>query len=398
MSAAFASPKFPILAKCPSGLEQVLASELEALGAEEIEPQLRAVAFRGDRRMLYAANYHCRTALRILLPFSRFTIATESDLYTQVKAIRWEEYFSASDTFAIDSTLLNSVYTHSHYASQRTKDAIADRFRDRTGKRPSVNIEDPDFRINLHMSRNEVTLSFDSSGTSLHRRGYHVANAEAPLSEVLAAGMVLLSGWDGQTNFIDPMCGSGTLLTEAAMIAMNLPAGYFRESFGFMKWKDFSKELWEDILNEALDNQQDIECIIRGSDISAKNLEAAAANLKAARLHKDVELEVMPFQKVVPPPPPGVVITNPPYGEKIRVEDINALYKELGNAFKRNFSGYRAWVISSDQQALKLIGLKPGKKFTLFNGPLECRYAGYDLYEGSRREFLTSNPHGRVNP
>jgi len=385
MSAAFISPQISLLAKCPAGLEEVLATELNDLGASKTEILFRAVAFEGDKRLLYAANYHCRTALRILLPVSRFSILTEQDLYTRIKAIRWEDYFSVSDTFAIDSTIVSSVFTHSHFVSQRVKDAIADRFREKTGQRPSVDIENPDFRINLHMNSNEVTVSFDSSGSSLHKRGYHVSNAEAPLSEVLAAGMILLSGWDGQSNFIDPMCGSGTLLTEAAMIAMNLPAGHFRESFGFMNWKDFDKALWDDILDEAMDQQRDINCMIKGSDISEKNLRSAMANLKQARLHKDVSLETIPFQEVIPPPAPGVMITNPPYGERIRVEDITALYQDLGNTLKRRFTGYQAWVISSDMRALKMIGLRPMKKHILFNGTLECRYAGFDLYDGSKK-------------
>ncbi|KAF5073726.1 Ribosomal RNA large subunit methyltransferase L [anaerobic digester metagenome] len=385
MSAAFISPQISLLAKCPAGLEEVLATELNDLGASKTELLHRAVAFEGDKRLLYAANYHCRTALRILLPVSRFSIHTEQDLYTRIKAIRWEDYFSISDTFAIDSTIVSSVFTHSHFVSQRVKDAIADRFREKTGQRPSVDIEKPDFRINLHMNSNEVTVSFDSSGSSLHKRGYHVSNAEAPLSEVLAAGMILLSGWDGQSNFIDPMCGSGTLLTEAAMIAMNLPAGHFRESFGFMNWKDFDKALWDDILDEAMDQQRDINCMISGSDISEKNLRSAMANLKQARLHKDVTLEAAPFQEIIPPPAPGVMVTNPPYGERIRVEDITALYQDLGNTLKRRFSGYQAWVISSDMRALKMIGLRPMKKYTLFNGPLECRFAGFDLYDGSKK-------------
>jgi putative N6-adenine-specific DNA methylase len=309
MSAAFISPQISLLAKCPAGLEEVLATELNDLGASKTELLHRAVAFEGDKRLLYAANYHCRTALRILLPVSKFSILTEQDLYTRIKAMRWEDYFSVSDTFAIDSTIVSSVFTHSHFVSQRVKDAIADRFREKTGQRPSVDIENPDFRINLHMNSNEVTVSFDSSGSSLHKRGYHVSNAEAPLSEVLAAGMILLSGWDGQSNFIDPMCGSGTLLTEAAMIAMNLPAGHFRESFGFMNWKDFDKALWDDILDEAMDQQRDINCMISGSDISEKNLRSAMANLKQARLHKDVTLEAAPFQEIIPPPAPGVMVT-----------------------------------------------------------------------------------------
>ena len=373
------------LAKCPSGLEEILAGELEALGALNIELLNRAVAFQGDKKLMYEANYRCRTALRILVPVTKFSIATEDDLYTSAKAIRWEDYFGTGNTFAIDTTLSASLFTHSQYVSLRVKDAIADRFREKTGIRPSVDIENPDFRISIHMYQNEVTVSFDSSGSSLHKRGYHVSNAEAPLSEVLAAGMILLSGWNGQSNFIDPMCGSGTLLIEAAMIALNLPAGQFRDEYGFMNWKNFDADLWEQVQNEAIEEQRDFDYIIQGSDISERNLRSAMANLKQARLHKDIELKVSAFQDMVPPEGGGVMITNPPYGERIKVDDIIQLYRDLGDALKRHYTGYQAWVISSDFRAVKMIGLRPMKKYTLFNGPLECRFAGFDLYEGSKR-------------
>ncbi|MCB9015155.1 MAG: class I SAM-dependent RNA methyltransferase [Lentimicrobiaceae bacterium] len=374
-----------MLAKSPAGLEEILAKELEDLGAEQIELLNRAVSFEGDKRLLYAANYRCRTALRILVPVTRFKIETEQDLYTSIKAIRWEDYLGTQNTIAINSTVTTSIFTHSHFVSLRAKDAIVDRFREKTGERPSVDIDNPDFRINLHIYKDEVDVSFDSSGASLHKRGYHVSNAEAPLNEVLAAGMILLSGWDGQSNFIDPMCGSGTLLIEAAMIAMNLPAGQYRNDYGFMRWKDFDKDLWEDVKNEALEDERDFNFRIIGSDISEYNLRSAAANLKEARLHKDIELKVSPFQRMTPPAGGGIMICNPPYGERIKVEDIVELYQELGNTLKQNYKGYKAWVISSDLRALKMIGLKPMKKYILFNGQLECRYAGFDLYEGSKR-------------
>lgn len=385
MAYVYSAPKLKMLAKSPAGLEEILAKELEDLGAEQIELLNRAVSFEGDKRLLYAANYRCRTALRILVPVTRFKIETEQDLYTSIKAIRWEDYLGTQNTIAINSTVTTSIFTHSHFVSLRAKDAIVDRFREKTGERPSVDIDDPDFRINLHIYKDEVDVSFDSSGASLHKRGYHVSNAEAPLNEVLAAGMILLSGWDGQSNFIDPMCGSGTLLIEAAMIAMNLPAGQYRNDYGFMRWKDFDKDLWEDVKNEALEDERDFNFRIIGSDISEYNLRSAAANLKEARLHKDIELKVSPFQRMTPPAGGGIMICNPPYGERIKVEDIVELYQELGNTLKQNYKGYKAWVISSDLRALKMIGLKPMKKYILFNGQLECRYAGFDLYEGSKR-------------
>lgn len=377
--------QYTCLAKCPANLETILASELEALGASDIQVLHRAVAFKGDKRLLYAANYQCRTALRILVPVATFSAETQDDFYQKVKNVRWEDYFSSAETFAINTTLSGTLFTHSHFVSQRAKDAIADRFRQKTGIRPSVNISDPDFRINVHLFNNEVTVSLDSSGDSLHKRGYHLSNAEAPLSEVLAAGMILLSGWDGNSHFVDPMCGSGTLLIEAALIAMKLPAGYFRESYGFMKWKDFDASLWKEVKQQASRHQCALGIKIIGSDISAVNLRSAAINVKKAGLHHDIGLRTGPFMQFVPPEAPGVLITNPPYGGRIQVNDIIELYRDLGNALKRNFSGYKAWVISADQKALKMIGLRPMKKTTLYNGPLECIYAGYELYEGSKK-------------
>ena len=374
-----------MLAKSPAGLEEILAGELRELGAKNIELLNRAVAFEGDKKLLYAANYRCRTALRILVPISHFSIETEQDLYTEIKSIRWEDYLGNGNTIAINSTVTSSVFTHSHYVSLRAKDAIVDRFREKTSERPSVDIDNPDFRINVHIYKDDVSISFDSSGASLHKRGYHVSNAEAPLNEVLAAGMILLSGWDAQSNFIDPMCGSGTLLIEAAMIAMNIPAGQFRDDYGFMHWKDYDKDLWEEVQNDALEQQREFEYKIMGSDISEYNLRSAAANLKQAGLEKEIELRVSPFQEITPPAGGGVMVCNPPYGERIQVEDIIELYQELGDTLKKNFKGYKAWVISSDFRALKMIGLKPMKKYILFNGQLECRYAGFDLYEGSKR-------------
>ena len=393
MSYTFPSSQIKLLAKCPSGLETTLAGELSDLGASNIEVLNRAVSFEGDKRLMYAANYQCRTALRILLPVKQFSILTEEDFYTNIKSIKWEDYFSTDETFAINSTLINSIFTHSQYVSQRTKDAIADRFREKTGIRPSVDIENPDFRINIHMNDNEVNLSFDSSGDSLHKRGYHVANAEAPISEVLAAGMIMLSSWDRNSTFIDPMCGSGTLLIEAAMIAMNLPAGIFREEYGFMKWKDFSKELWDDVVREAMEQKRDIDFEILGSDISAVNLRSAEANLRQANLQDNIQLKVSRFQDILPPEGHGVLITNPPYGERVHVDDIIELYQDLGNLLKRRFAGYKAWAISADLQAIKRIGLKPMKKHILFNGQLECRYVGFDLYDGSKKASKQEIPN-----
>jgi len=375
------------LAKSPAGLEDVLAEELSNLGATKVEILKRAVSFEGDQKLMYKANYHCRTALRILMPINQFTFQNENEFYDRIYELPWEEYLEPDQTLSIDSTIGSSIFTHSHFVSQRAKDAIADRFRERTGVRPSVDLENPDLRINMHIYRDTVNVSLDSSGASLHKRGYHTVNAEAPLSEVLAAGMIMLTGWHGECNFIDWMCGSGTLLIEAAMIAMNLPAGQFREEYGFMKWKDFSPQLWKQVKEDALNNQRDLEVEIRGSDISQRNLRAAESNIRNAYLHKDIQLRVADFRDIKPPEGAGILISNPPYGERIEVDDLYELYREMGNALKRNFEGYKAWLISSDLHAIKLVGLRPMAKKMLWNGQLECRFVGFDLYHGSKKDL-----------
>ncbi len=375
------------LAKSPAGLEEVLADELSNLGATKIEILKRAVSFEGDKKLMYKANYHCRTALRILMPINQFTFQNEKEFYNRIYELPWEEYLEPDQTLSIDSTIGSSIFTHSHFVSQRAKDAIADRFRERTGVRPSVDLENPDLRINMHIYRDTVNVSLDSSGASLHKRGYHTVNAEAPLSEVLAAGMIMLTGWHGETNFIDWMCGSGTLLIEAAMIAMNLPAGQFREEYGFMKWKDFSPQLWKQVKEDALNNQRDLEIEIRGSDISQRNLIAAESNIRNAYFHKDIQLRVADFRDIKPPEGAGILISNPPYGERIEVDDLYELYRDMGNALKRNFEGYKAWLISSDFHAIKLVGLRPMAKKMLWNGQLECRFVGFDLFHGSKKDL-----------
>lgn len=375
------------LAKSPAGLEEVLADELSNLGATKVEILKRAVSFEGDQKLMYKANYHCRTALRILMPINQFTFQNEKEFYDRIYELPWEEYLEPDQTLSIDSTIGSSIFTHSHFVSQRAKDAIADRFRERIGVRPSVDLENPDLRINMHIYKDTVNVSLDSSGASLHKRGYHTVNAEAPLSEVLAAGMIMLTGWHGECNFIDWMCGSGTLLIEAAMIAMNLPAGQFREEYGFMKWKDFSPQLWKQVKEDALNNQRDLEVEIRGSDISQRNLRAAESNIRNAYLHKDIQLRVADFRDIKPPEGAGILISNPPYGERIEVDDLYELYREMGNALKRNFEGYKAWLISSDLHAIKLVGLRPMAKKMLWNGQLECRFVGFDLYHGSKKDL-----------
>ena len=373
------------IAKTISGLEEVLATELRNLGAQEVTVLRRAVSFKGDKALLYKANYWLRTALRILVPLTSFEIENENDLYTQINAFPWEDIFDVDQTIALDAVVTDSPITHSHYASLKSKDAIVDRFREKLGIRPSVDIENPDIRINLHIYRNKCDVSLDSSGMSLHKRGYRQAIAEAPLSEVLAAGLILLSGWDKKSNFIDAMCGSGTLLIEAALIANNMAPGQYRDTFGFMRWNDYDNDLWNKMVNASMNEGVEFEHRIVGSDISERNLAAAKTNIRSARLHKDIDLVVSPFDTFEPPDGPGILIMNPPYGERIQVDDIIGLYQSIGDRLKNRYSGFDAWIISADLQALKYIGLKPTAKLPVFNGQLECRFVHFSIYQGSKR-------------
>jgi putative N6-adenine-specific DNA methylase len=376
---------FLMVAKTMTGLEEILANELDELGATEIEISNRAVSFKGDKAIMYKANYWSRTALHILKPITSFYIRREEDLYKKIYEIKWEDYLNVSGTIAVDAVVNASVMNHSHYVSLKTKDAIVDRFRDLTSRRPGVDTENPDVRINIHLFKNLCNVSIDSSGYSLHKRGYRIKTGAAPISEVLAAGMILLSGWDKKSNFIDPMCGSGTIVCEAALIANNIPPGYYRKTFGFQKWKDFDSELWENIKTEALSMQYDFENEIIGSDISRESIEIAMENAKSAKLHKDITFNISSFKDQIPPQGGGVMLTNPPYGERIVPEDIVKLYQEIGDGLKKNYKGYNAWIISSDMNALKFIGLRPTRKIALFNGPLECRFVKFEIYEGSKR-------------
>jgi len=375
------------IVKTISGLEDVLAAEITELGGENVQKLTRAVSFEGDRRLLYKANYCLRTAQRILMPIFSFQMADEADLYNQVTAYPWENHLSLTKTLAVDAVSSDSELSHTHYIALLTKDAIVDHFRTiSNGRRPNVDTENPHVRINVHIRGSICDVSIDSSGASLHKRGYRVSNAEAPMSEVLAAGLIMLSGWQRDCHFIDPMCGSGTLLIEAAMYANNFPPGMYRKEFGFMHWPDFDQDMWNGIVAEAIDQQTEFDYQILGSDISAKNLASARANIKSARLHKDIKLSISPFADCKPPEgEPGIILINPPYGERIRPNDIIGLYKSIGNTLKQEFAGYQAWIISSDQRALSFIGLRPSAKLPVFNGPLECRFEHFDLYRGSKR-------------
>lgn len=382
--------KFLLVATTIFGLEEILANELKTLGAEDIHIYTRAVSFEGNIRLMYTANLWCRTALRILKPISEFDVLDEYELYDKISLIDWQEYLDVNGTLAIDAVVHNSNLTHSKFIAQKTKDAIADQFRNKLGIRPSVDLENPSLRINIHIDQNYCTVSLDSSGIPLFKRGYRKMTGEAPINEVLAAGLILLSGWQKNCNFIDPMCGSGTLLIEAAMIANNIAPGNYREHFGFMKWKDYDDQLWQEILKDSYLKQSEFEFEIFGSDISGNTLEIAKENIRSAGFHKDIILKGSSFENTKPTSVKGIIIANPPYGERLQQDDIITLYKSIGDTLKKNYAGYQAWFISSDIQALKFIGLHPSDKIKIFNGQLECRFVRFDIYEGSKKNGISN--------
>lgn len=375
-----------MVAKTMAGLEDLLMEELTALGAENVEKLYRAVSFEGDNEMMYKANYLCRTALRILKPVAKFVARDEMALYNNVAKIEWHDIFNLEETFAIDAVVSGPYFTHSQYAALKVKDAIADEFRQHFGARPSVDVDNPTLRINVYIENEKVTLSFDSSGDSLHKRGYRKVVDKAPMNEVLAAGLIKLTGWNYDCNFVDCMCGSGTIPIEAAMAAMNIPAGYFRESYGFMSWHDFEEGTWDKMKEEADDAIRDFDFEIFASDHSAKAVDIARRNIAAAHLSHDINLSQQDMFDLIPPEGGGVMLINPPYGERLEEDDIVRLYKGIGDALKLHFKGFTAWIISSDKDTLKQIGLKPSKKIELFNGPLECKLERFDIFEGSYKD------------
>ena len=388
--------KFKMVAKTMVSLEEVLADELRALGAENVVPLTRAVEFEGDMRMLYRANYCCRTALAILKPFAEFDANDDQELYNQVYQLRWEKIMDVDGTFMIDSTTSGEVFTHSYYAALKTKDAIVDRFRRNFGKRPSINTEEPDYKFNLHIRDNHVTLLMNSSGDSLHKRGYRQGVGIAPINEVLAAGLLKIAGWDKAINsqsptlnFYDPMCGSGTMLIEAAMMANCIPAQYYRGNrFGFTKWRDFNLGEWKSVKTEEdrKIGSLDFDGEIWGNDIDEQVINQCEKNLEFTKLHHDVMLHIGDFADQKPPEGQTLIVTNPPYGERIKVEDLNAMYERLGDTFKQLYGkDCEVWLITSDFEAMKHIGLHPSKKIPVQNGSLDCRFLKFELYEGSKK-------------
>ena len=382
--------KFEMVAKTFQGLEDVLAEELRSLGAENVMPGKRMVAFEGNKELLYRANLCCRTALRILKPFFKFTAKDADSLYEQAKEYDWSQLLTIDKTFQIDTVAYSDEFSHSRFVTYRIKDAIVDWFKDRYGadKRPGVRLVDADVMINVHISGTDVTLSLDSSGESLHKRGYRVAQTEAPINEVLAAGILLRSGYRGDCPLVDPMCGSGTFLIEAAMIAANINPGIYRRSFAFERWKDFDADLFDSIFNDDSAERDPMYPIV-GADISPKAIDIARETIKSAGMAKYISLEVKPISRWnEAPQPAGILVTNPPYGERISAPDMDALYATIGNRLKNVFQGYHVWIIGYRDEYFAKIGLAASEKVPVLNGALECELREYVIFEGDKKSFL----------
>ena len=385
--------EFEMLAKTFKGLEQVLATELVQLGANNVQVERRAVSFTGDKRMLYTANMCLRTASRVLVPILSFKAQKADDIYEQVKALDWSQYMTVKTTFQIDATVYSDYFRHSQFVTYRVKDAIVDYWMERENQRPSVKLEGADLYLNVHIAGDRVTLSLDSSGESLHKRGYRVANTQAPINEALAAGMLLLAGWNGQSDFYDPMCGSGTLLIEAALIARNIAPGVYRQGFAFEKWADFDANLWDEVYNDD-SREREFKHKIYGSDAGFYAVQAATKNIQSASLQRDIEVKQIRVEelRLADTNTEGaLVMINPPYGERLSQDkNVLRLYQDMGTALKHQFSGATAWIISSNEEALKCIGLRPAKKIHLVNGDLECLFNKYELFKGDRKTWKKS--------
>lgn len=385
---------YQMIAKTFKGLEDVLAQELVNLGAADVQTDRRVVSFTGDKALMYKANLHLRTASRILKPICTFRAGDTDDLYTKIKQVDWSRYMSVGQSFAIDSTVYSETFNHSQFITYRVKDAIVDWFNEHEGKRPRISVSNPDIYINIHISHDTCTLSLDSSGESLHKRGWRAEQTEAPINEALAAGMLLLAGWNGQCDFVDPFCGSGTILIEAALIALGIPPGIYRNSFAFEKWSDFDRELFEQLYNDD-STERDFKFHLYGSDKAVKAVRIAERNIKSANLQKYISVETADIKDLQPKAHDCLIVTNPPYGERLDIKNIMELYSNFGEALKHRFSGSTAWVISSDERYLKNMGLKPSARVPLLNGALDCWFNKYELFVGKRNDYVTQHKSER---
>jgi len=377
---------FEIIAKTFMGLEPVLAKELRALGAEDVQEGRRMVSFRGDKEMMYRANFQLHTAIRILKPIRHFKARSADDVYNEVLKTDWSQYLDEGKTFTVDAVVFSEEFRHSKFVSYKVKDAIVDQFREKTGKRPNISVANPDVRLNIHIAEDRCTLSLDSSGESLHRRGYRQESVEAPLNEVLAAGMIMMTGWQGDTDFVDPMCGSGTLLIEAALIAHNMAPGLFRKEYAFEKWPDFDADLFDRIYNDE-SQEREFKHHIYGYDIDMKAVNTARLNVKAAGLTSSITVEQQDFKDFQQPKEKSIMVTNPPYGERISTPDLLGTYRMIGERLKHEFTGNDAWVLSYREECFDQIGLKPSIKIPLYNGSLECEFRKYQLFDGKMKNF-----------
>lgn len=376
---------FNMVAKTLFGFEDLLATELLKLGAQKIEKGVRSVSFTGDKGFMYKANLGLRTAIKILKPIHSFKVNNENDLYKHINNMPWEQYLKSNGSLAIDATVHSHLFSHSLYIAQKAKDAIVDRFRDKDGQRPNVDLKFPDLKINVHIDRNSCTISLDTSGDSLHKRGYKTATNIAPINEVLAAGLVMLSGWDGQCDFMDPMCGSGTIAIEAAMIACNIPPNLMRKEFAFERWQDWDVDLFEKIEESLLNKTRDFHHKITGYDKSPSAVRKAKDNIKHAQLEDFIHVQHEDFFKTQKAGESKLhMVFNPPYGERLNL-DMEEFYKNIGDTLKQNYPGTDAWFITSNLEALKFVGLRPSKKIPLYNAKLEARFVKYVMYEGSKK-------------
>ncbi len=384
--------EFELIAKTFMGLESILAQELNELGAKDVQAGRRVVSFKGDKEMMYRANFQLRTAIRILKPILHFKAKSADDVYEEIKKLEWQDIIGPGKTFSVDSVVYSDEFNNSRFVTYKVKDAIVDYFREKTGKRPNISITNPDILLHIHISDTDATLSLDSSGASLHRRGYRQESVEAPLNEVLAAGMILMTGWKGETDFIDPMCGSGTLPIEAALIACNMAPGLFRKGYAFEKWPDFDADLFESIYNDD-SREKEFEHHIYGYDVDIKAVNTANLNVKAAGLTKYITVKQQDFKDFTQPAEKSIIVTNPPYGERISTPDLLGTYKMIGERLKHAFTGNEAWILSYKEECFRQIGLKPSLKIPLYNGSLECEYRKYQMFDGKINDFVSDGGH-----
>ena len=377
---------FELIAKTFMGLEPVLAKELTALGANDVQIGRRMVSFTGDKELMYRANFQLHTAIKILKPIHHFKASSADEVYEAIKKIDWGEYLSDDKTFAVDSVVFSEDFRHSKFVSYKVKDAIVDQLRERTGKRPNISVANPDLRLHIHVADDQCTLCLDSSGESLHRRGYRQESVEAPINEVLAAGIILMTGWQGETDFIDPMCGSGTFLIEAALIARNMAPGLFRKEYAFEKWTDFDADLFDRIYNDD-SQEREFNHHIYGYDIDFKAVNTARTNVKAAGLSDCISVEQQDFKDFTQPKDKAIIVTNPPYGERISTPNLLETYRMIGERLKHQFMGGDAWILSYREECFEQIGLKPSIKIPLYNGSLECELRKYQMFDGKMRQF-----------